>query len=59
MEVVSVSESMKQLIAHSASSELIQQAAFDQGMQPLMVDGWRKVFNGLTTIEEIMRVLNV
>jgi type IV pilus assembly protein PilB len=58
MEVISVNESMKQLIARSASTELIQQAAFDQGMRPLLYDGWRKVFNGLTTIEEIMRVMN-
>ena len=59
MEVLSVSESMKQLIARSSSAELIQQTAFNQGMRPMMADGWRKVFNGLTTIEEIMRVLNI
>ena len=39
-----------------ASSWTIQQTAIRQGMRTLRDDGWRKVFAGHTTIDEVLRV---
>jgi hypothetical protein len=31
----------------------------DQGMRTLRTDGWNKVKNGITTIEEVLRVTQI
>jgi type II secretory ATPase GspE/PulE/Tfp pilus assembly ATPase PilB-like protein len=35
---------------------LIKQAAIDAGMLTLRADGWRKVLDGITTVDEVLRV---
>ncbi len=39
-----------------ASSTIIKQKAIEQGMQTLRDDGWNKVLQGITTIDEVLRV---
>ncbi|NMR20156.1 ATPase, T2SS/T4P/T4SS family [Cellulomonas fimi] len=56
-EVMRVTEDIERhAVAHSSSAD-IAQTAKEQGMVPLREDGWRKVALGLTSIEEILRVV--
>jgi len=55
-EVLRVSEEIQKLISSSATAADIQRRAVDEGMMTMNQDGFVKVLQGLTTIEEIMRV---
>jgi type IV pilus assembly protein PilB len=56
-EVMSVSEEIERLtVAHASASE-IARAAVKDGMVSLRQDGWNKVAAGLTSIEEVLRVV--
>jgi type IV pilus assembly protein PilB len=56
-EVMTVSEEIERLTVQQASSADIAKAARHQGMVSLRDDGWAKVRMGLTSIEEILRVV--
>lgn len=56
-EVMTVSEEIERLTVAHASSADIGAAARGQGMVTLREDGWSKVRLGLTSIEEILRVV--
>jgi type IV pilus assembly protein PilB len=56
-EVMTVSEEIERLAVARASSVEIAKTAIEQGMITLRQDGWAKVRQGLTSIEEIMRVV--
>ena len=43
------------IIARASSTE-IRGKALEQGMRTLRDDGWRRVLNGSTTLEEVLRV---
>ena len=58
-EVLPVTERIRELILKSASADAIRKAAVDEGMRPLVQDGWIKVLKGITTLEEVMRVTNI
>jgi len=51
-----MSEQIKQLILKHASSEEIARQARVDNMTTMMEDGVEKVLNGLTTLEEVLRV---
>jgi type IV pilus assembly protein PilB len=51
------SEEIERLIAERRSAEDIGRIARDQGMRSLRQDGVDKVLSGVTSIEEIMRVI--
>ncbi len=55
-EVLEVSEEIAKLIVNRASSEDIQLAAVRAGMITMQQDGFIKATQGLTTVEEILRV---
>jgi type IV pilus assembly protein PilB len=55
-EVLIVTEPIRELIMARASSQQIKQKAVSQGMRTLRQDGLRKVFLGLTTFNELIRV---
>ncbi|MBI3912152.1 MAG: Flp pilus assembly complex ATPase component TadA [Armatimonadetes bacterium] len=55
-ELLTVSESIRRLILDRASSSQIKALAVQQGMRTLRQDGWAKVRDGVTTIEEVVRV---
>lgn len=56
-EVMTVTEEIERLAVARASSAEIQKVAIEQGMITLRYDGWMKVHRGLTSIEEILRVV--
>ena len=56
-EVMTVTEGIERLAVARASSAEIGRLAIEQGMTTLRQDGWAKVALGLTSIEEILRVV--
>jgi type II secretory ATPase GspE/PulE/Tfp pilus assembly ATPase PilB-like protein len=58
-ELLVVTEVLRPLILQRAAASTIAQAAMDDGMRTLRVDGWNKVRNGVTTIEEVLRVTQI
>ena len=55
-EVLEVTNEIINLIAGKATAAQIQQKAVEQGMELMIVDGLKKVKEGVTTISEILRV---
>jgi type II secretory ATPase GspE/PulE/Tfp pilus assembly ATPase PilB-like protein len=58
-ELLVVTEALRPLILQRAAASTIAQAAIEDGMRTLRVDGWNKVRNGVTTIEEVLRVTQI
>ncbi len=56
-EVMSVSEEIERMAVERASAEAIGRVAREQGMTTLRDDGIAKVLLGVTTVEEILRVV--
>lgn len=56
-EVMRVTEEIERLTVAHASAADIAQVAVSQGMRTLRADGWEKVEQGYTSIEEILRVV--
>lgn len=55
-EVLEINDDIRKLIMARANAAQIQQQAQKQGMSLMIEDGINKVKNGMTTIEEIIRV---
>ncbi len=55
-ELLVVTDEVKEAIAHGATLSQVRQLAQDAGMRTLRADGWTKVEEGTTTIEEVLRV---
>lgn len=55
-EVLELSEEIKKLIIDEADSDRIEQQAKQEGMMPMFEDGFIKAVQGITSIEEILRV---
>jgi general secretion pathway protein E/type IV pilus assembly protein PilB len=55
-ELLVTTEKIRELSQQRASTWHITQAAAEQGMRNLREDGWIKVLDGRTTIEEVARV---
>lgn len=55
-ELLGVTERIGSLIIGRHSSAEIRRAAMEEGMATLRQDGWRKVFSGFTSVEELVRV---
>jgi type IV pilus assembly protein PilB len=55
-EVLQVTRSIETLITKKASSDVIAQQAIAEGMTTMMDDGLAKVQQGITTIEEVVKV---
>jgi type IV pilus assembly protein PilB len=56
-EVLSVTEEIERLIIERKSTEDVKKVAVMQGMVPLRGDGFRKVAAGMTSLEEVFRVV--
>ena len=52
-ETLLVTDEIKELISKDASTLEIRNQAYKQGYRPLVVEGIKKVINGLTTLEEL------
>ena len=55
-EICLITEPLKRLIMQKRDGGELKQAAIAQGMLTLRQDGWRRVMEGKTTIEEVVRV---
>ncbi len=55
-ELFRITEDVRSLILRRASSREIRRHAVERGMATLRQDGWAKACEGVTTIEEILRV---
>ncbi len=56
-EILHITEEIRALITKHATSDEIQELAHEQGMETMLQDGLNKVASGLTTIEEVIRVV--
>ena len=56
-EVIVMDQALREGILRKSTAEEIRLLAISQGMIPLIYDGFEKAKAGLTTIEEILRVL--
>ena len=57
-EVLEVNEEIRQLVMNRADAHQIKEAAVKNGMTTMIEDALIKASNGLTSIEEILRVLH-
>jgi len=55
-ELFPMSDRLKKLVTDKAADAELRQAAIREGMTTLKEDAWLKVKNGLTTVEEALRV---
>ena len=58
-ELLVLNENLRPLILSRAAASTIAAKAIEQGMRTLRIDGWNKVMEGKTTIEEVLRVTQV
>jgi len=56
-EVMEVTDPVQKNILEMVSSSQLEEMAMNEGMISMFMDGMEKVFEGVTTIEEIFRVL--
>jgi type IV pilus assembly protein PilB len=54
-ELLDITEPIRELITARAPSVVIRQKAIELGMSTLRADGLRSIFNGETTIEEVLK----
>jgi len=55
-EILVVDKGIRDLMLKKASTDELREKAVSQGMKTLRLCGWKKVIEGLTTPEEILRV---
>lgn len=55
-ELLEMSSAISELCTEKASASEIHKKAVEEGMMPLTEHGWRKVLEGITTLEEVIRV---
>ncbi len=58
-ELLIVNEAIRPFVLNRSPATTIAQKAIEQGMRTLRTDGWNKVKNGETTIEEVLRVTQI
>ena len=58
-ELMIMTKEMKQLLARRAPEHEVRDAAVKSGMRSLLEDGVQKVLAGITSVEEVLRVLDV
>ena len=55
-ELLPITEPLRELIMQKASADAIWRQAIEEGMRTMQQDGWEKVQEGLTTLDEVARV---
>lgn len=55
-EVLEMTTGVRKLVTESATTEMIEDFAKKEGMATMTEDGFAKAFQGMTSLEEIMRV---
>ena len=57
-ELLQVSDSVRQILLRNPDVAARREAGREQGMTTLKEDGWRKAQAGITTVEEVLRVVD-
>ena len=55
-EMMDIDDETRKLILTNADASVLTQAARRSGMRNLRENGWLKIGEGVTTVEEVMRV---
>lgn len=55
-EVLPMTSAISQLVLERATAQKIEEQALKEGMMTLLQDGYMKVIEGITTLEEVLRV---
>ncbi len=56
-EILKMTADMRNLIDDDTDLSALREQGYKEGMQPLRISGARKIAAGLTTMEEVMRVI--
>jgi general secretion pathway protein E len=56
-EIMPLSNDLKKLIAQDASLDDLKRQAYAEGVFPLRIEGAKRVAEGVTTLEEVLRVV--
>ena len=54
-EVMNMTPAIRKLVIQNAGAAELKDAAVDEGMLTLRMDGWLKVLRGITTLEQVVR----
>ena len=54
-EVMFLTQTLKKLVMQNADVQVLRNAAIDEGMLSLRMDGWLKVLKGVTTLDQVIR----
>ena len=57
-EVLEVTENIRESIMKRVNSSIIQESAMKEGMTTMLEDGFNKAVKGITTIEEVLRIIH-
>jgi general secretion pathway protein E len=55
-EMMQLDDEIRSLIMQNADASVLTQAARRNGMRNLREDGWMKIYDGVTTVQEVIRV---
>ncbi|MEA3211227.1 MAG: ral secretion pathway protein [Chthoniobacter sp.] len=55
-EICVVNENLRRMVIRKETGTAMKARAITDGMETLRTDGWRRVLNGQTTVEEVVRV---
>jgi general secretion pathway protein E len=55
-EMMDLNDEIRKLIINNEDASVLTRAARSNGMRNLREDGWRKIRDGISTVEEVMRV---
>ena len=53
--MIKVTDSFREMINSGAATLILRQKAIEQGMRTLREDGLRSIFDGESTIEEVLK----
>ncbi len=56
-EIMPLSNELKKLVAADSNLDVLKQQAYREGVQPLRLSGAKRIAEGVTTFEEVMRVV--
>ncbi len=56
-EMMPLSHDLKRLVGQGATLDQLRQAAYQEGLQPLRLAGAKRIAEGMTSFEEVMRVV--
>ena len=59
MELLNMDRDLDDLVAHRASARHIREAALAKGFRPLAMDGIRRILQGVTSVAEVSRVVDM